>query len=76
MSNIFSTFFQNQKSRFASFRQKKDVALLDSKFNLFLDVLRKIDSHLDYESELAQEKVDEDFIAKLNLGTKIKKLLQ
>lgn len=70
----FSQFFQNQKSRFASFRQKKDVAVLDSKFNLFLDVLRKIDSHLDYESELAEKNVDEDFIAKLNLDSYLPKL--
>lgn len=72
-SKIFS-FFQTQKAKIKSFRQKKDVDFLDSKFNIFLEELRKIDSKLDYESELEKEKVDKDFIAKVKLDSYLPKL--
>lgn len=69
-----SSFFQTQNAKIKSFRQKKDVDFLDSKFNIFLDELRKIDSKLDYESELEKEKIDKDFIAKVKLDSYLPKL--
>lgn len=55
-------FFQNQKTKFTAFQERGKVNVLELKFRNFLKILREIENHLEYESELKKQNVRQNFV--------------
>lgn len=60
--NRFAQFFLNQKSKFNAFQERGNLNVLELKYRNFLKILREIENHLEYESELESQNVSKNLV--------------
>ena len=60
--NKFAQFFQNQKAKAVAFQERSNLNVLELKYKNFLKILREIENHLEYESELESQNVSKNLV--------------